>query len=84
MKNDDTRIYPLSGWNIGSMAKHGMDVIVFQPQYVASPISPDEMRQEDKHYGMTLPIAIELKEALEKAIKKFESDSQNIVNGDLN
>jgi len=84
MKNKDTNIYPLSGWNIGSLAKHGIDVISFQPHYVASPINPDEMRIEDKHYGLTMPMAKQLKEALERAIKEHESQFQNIIDKNFN
>jgi len=82
MKNDDTPIYPLSGWNIGPLAHYG--VIAFQPHYVISDIAPDEMRQEDKYFGLTIAQAHELKEALQKAIDRMENEAIPVPNKEKN
>jgi len=78
--SDNTNIYPLSGWKIGPIK----GVIAFQPHYILSDISPDEMRTEDRFFGLTLPQAHELIEALQKAINEMEQGTNSMPEKDLN
>jgi len=78
--NDDLPIFPVTGWNIGTVPAYG--ALFIQLPFLSHPMQTLEEADPGRRYVFQLQQARDLVVALQSSIEKLESSAFEAIPGD--
>lgn len=79
---DEINSFPVTGWEIRTVPAY--EIILLNLSFLSSPMQNFDKPNPGRNYALTLPQVAELRDALDRSLRKAQSGETPTVSGPMN